>query len=201
MLKLKESAVYRGGKTDKELSIETRTISFNVNKKSFSFSDRTQEGMNFLFDIASKGGGVTRIRLNIKDGDLFKILKEVSEQNYWASAEIVKLVNKRHKTYLEELYHLRYYHAPNESKKEQIDSEARQINYGLWLDIKESNETVEQWSERIQKEDKKEKIEVIYEEWKICADEKQQFKLAHQARELDYDYWILLKSSDEKSHL
>src|SRR5262245_25953253 len=70
MPQLKHSKVYRGGAKAPSLSLETSKCSASVGLRT--------ESLELRFDIASKGGGTTRILLQIGKGDFQTLLQEIA---------------------------------------------------------------------------------------------------------------------------
>ncbi len=68
---LGSTKVWRAGATKTRWQNETSNCDFQVNKK-------TGE-LEFYFSIASKGGGITEIKLAVGEEDLPKLLNDISD--------------------------------------------------------------------------------------------------------------------------
>lgn len=89
MPQLKHSKIYRGGATAPSLSFETSQCSASVGIKT--------ESLELRFDIASKGGGTTRILLRIGKGDFQVLLQEIASklpENVGVLSDCAAIANK-----------------------------------------------------------------------------------------------------------
>ncbi len=71
MTQLKYSKVFRGGATAQSLSFETRRCSAKANIES--------KTLDINFELASKGGGITRVLLRINKKDFLPIMQDIAE--------------------------------------------------------------------------------------------------------------------------
>src|SRR5262249_15530796 len=97
MPQLKHSKVYRGGVTAPSMSFETNQCSASVGVKT--------ESLELRFEIASKGGGTTRILLRIGKGDFQTLLQEIASklpENVGVLSECAAIANKANLKLLQE---------------------------------------------------------------------------------------------------
>lgn len=73
MPSLKQTSVYRGGATARKMSLETKDCFARVNK--------TRRTIELDFSIASKGGGTTRLSVQIGHDDIRRMLKDLANKN------------------------------------------------------------------------------------------------------------------------
>ncbi len=72
MTNLNHTVVYRGGFTSSYWNLETRKCYISV--------DTINQHLSVNFDISSKGGGVTQIRLDIGQKDFIKMFQSITEE-------------------------------------------------------------------------------------------------------------------------
>ena len=97
MLSLKHSKIYRGGVTSPDLSFETSSCSARVNT--------IEATLEIQFNIASKGGGSTRVSVRIGREDLPAILEEIARkmpESVGALSDCAAIANRQNLEALEE---------------------------------------------------------------------------------------------------
>ncbi len=83
MENLKNTAIYRGGqKSSQELGFENKECTLDI--------DPTFKTSDFKFNLASKGGGTTSIRLEIGKNDWPIILKKIANETIVDSALFIE---------------------------------------------------------------------------------------------------------------
>lgn len=97
MPQLKNSKVYRGGVTAPNTTLETRTVSVSVSLR--------DESLDIRFNLASKGGGTTRVVLEIGKGDFQAILQEIASklpESVGVLTDCASIANKKNLELLQE---------------------------------------------------------------------------------------------------
>ncbi len=72
MIDLNHTIVYRGGLTSSYWNFETRECYISI--------DTTTQCLSVNFDISSKGGGITQIRLDIGQKDFIKVFQSIIDE-------------------------------------------------------------------------------------------------------------------------
>lgn len=119
MPQLKNSKVYRGGVTAPNINFETSTVSASVNLR--------DESLDIRFNLASKGGGTTRVVLEIGKGDFQLLLQEIASklpESVGVLTDCVSIANKRN---LELLLEARTVHNNEQERAKKLLEELKTV--------------------------------------------------------------------------
>ena len=97
MASLKNTKIYRGGVTAPYITFETSSCTFHANTK--------EGGLDFRFNLASKGGGTTSVLLRVGTADLPEILNAVATnmpENVGVLSDCAAIANKKNLRLLNE---------------------------------------------------------------------------------------------------
>lgn len=90
MSQLKNTKIYRGGKTANSLNLESQQCSFHANPK--------RQSLDLRFELKSKGGGITEVLIQIGKDDFPALLEAIARkmpENVGVLSNCAAIANQR----------------------------------------------------------------------------------------------------------